>query len=90
MEKGKKLKPTHYDVLSRLAANPDSKQRRLPGGFWSDDQAVFEYQQGAWSTTVGVVKAMQASLLISAGARNEFVLTELGAAALQTGVYPSC
>jgi hypothetical protein len=83
----KKLKPTHYDVLSRLAARHDGRLRRLPGAFWTDDPEAVEYQQGDWNTVWVVVKALLALSLVQPD-REDFVLTELGVTALRTGVYP--
>lgn len=84
----KKLRSSHYDALSRLAAQPEGRLRRLPGGFWTTDPLLSEYQQGEWSTTKPIVMAMHTAKLIEPVSEREFRLTPVGEEALKTGSYP--
>lgn len=84
----KRLKNSHYDVLSRLAAQgEEGRVRRLPGGFWTDDRATFEYQEGEWHTTKPIIDAMLTAQLLESDGQ-QFKMTPQGEEALRTGVYP--
>ena len=84
----KKLRDSHYQVLSRLAAQGDEgRMRRLSGGFWTDDRSAFEYQEGEWHTVKPVIDQMLESGLLAADGK-QFKMTPQGEEALRSGVYP--
>jgi hypothetical protein len=60
----------------------------LQGGFWTDDPIAFEYEQGEWSTTHQVIKAMQEAHLLEPSGTKQFKMTQQGEEALKTRVYP--
>lgn len=85
----KKLRGSHYEVLSRIAAQGDEGRiRRLPGGFWTDDCNALECQAGDWHTTKPIIDQMLDTGLLAPDGKQQCKMTGQGEEALRTGFCP--